>query len=355
MLRFSILALVAFMLAGCADRHPFEPQLSVARWKDNYKGAVALTFDDWTPGHPSIVVPELQKRGMVATFNVITGNVSDWEPLRKAVALGNEVANHTVTHPHPNGISFEQEILLAKQKIEAEIPQQRVHTFAYPYGEFTDSLRLYLEESGYVAARGVKTPMPGEDFAFSDSVDYFDTKAYSVMTETSLADFATQLGNVEQSGGMLTYLYHSIYSDSIKDFSYAWVIDSTFRQQLETLMLYDLWVATYADMIRYHRQYCATKIEKVKSSPTAYVFRLKAEKSLDEQTPLTLLFKSSIDGIYVEDACKIKVMQDGKQLSVKPVSFNILENGKVRKAFSYDEYVFDAMPNGGDISIELNK
>ncbi len=337
-------------MVGCNSNSSLESQLSIPQWKDNNKGAVALTFDDWTPGHPSIVVPELQKRGMVATFNVITGNIGDWEPLRQAVALGHEVANHSVTHPHPYGISLNDEIEAAKQKIESEIPQQKVFTYAYPYGEFTDSLKQYLVENGYCAARGVKTPET-VDFTNTDSVDYFDTKAYSVMTETSLAYFAAQLTKVEQGGGMLTYLYHSVYSDSVKDFSYAWVKDDMFRQQLDTLMHYNLWVDTYANIIRYHRQHKAARLETVKNTSNSYVFRLTTDHQIENPIPMTIMFTSDLNKHHIEYESQLKVIQDEKRLPVKRVS--IKENGEQK--FLYDQFVFDAIPNGGDIVVEFWK
>lgn len=350
-----VLAMLSFVavMVGCSD-HSFERQLSIPRWKDNKRGAVSLTFDDWTSGHPSIVVPELRRRGMVGTFNVITGNVADWTPLREAVASGNEVANHSVTHPHPHGISFENEVLAAKQKIESEIPQQKSLTFAYPYGETTDQLRQYLAEMGYCAARGVESPEPELDFSYSDSVDYYDTKAFSVMTETSLADFADQLTKVECGGGMLAYLYHSVYSDSVKDFSYAWVKDSMFRQQLDTLMHYDVWIATYADMIRYHRQYKTAKLESVESNSNSYVFRLTTDFSLKNPIPMTIMFTSSFDGIYVENEGCIKVMQNDRKIPVKRAEFYDDLDGMRRKGYAYDRFVFDVIPNDGVIKIDIN-
>lgn len=339
---------LAISMLACNSNNSIEQQLSIPQWKDAQKGAVALTFDDWTPGHPSIVVPELQNRKMVATFNVITGNVGDWEPLRQAAALGHEVANHSVTHPHPYGISFNDEIEAAKRKIEAEIPQQKVFTYAYPYGEVTDSLRQHLVDNGYCAARGVKTPET-DDFVNSDSIDYFDTKAYSVMTETTLNDFAAQLTKVEQGGGMLTYLYHSVYSDSVKDFSYAWVKDTMFRQQMDTLMHYNLWVDTYANIIRYHRQHKAAKFETVKSTSNSYVFRLTTDQPFENPIPMTIMFTSDLNKCHIEHESQLKVMQNEKRLPVKRVS--IKENGE--QIFLYDQFIFDAIPNAGDIVVEF--
>lgn len=319
---------LATLLSSC---NSFEPKVEIAPWKGDKKAAVALTFDDWTPGHPAIVVPELQKRGMVATFNIITTTVKDWEPLRHAASLGNEMANHTATHPHPHGISFIEEISGAKEKIEAEIPTQKVLTFAYPYGEATDSMKAYLNEKGYVAARGTSTPMTDPDFT-ADGQDYLDTKSYSVMSETTLSDYAEQLAHVKRVGGMLTFLYHSVFNDSIRDFSYAWVVDSIFQQQLDTLNSFDLWVGTFADIVGYHQQYTHTKIEKIESSKNSFVFRLKeSQDSLQNRScPLTVT-------VNVDDAENIIVEQNGVTLPVTVVN--------------PQQILFDAHPNKGNITL----
>lgn len=331
MFRLFLFLFAAMVLSGCSS---FEPQVSIAPWKGGKCAAVALTFDDWTPGHPAIVVPELQRRELVATFNVITGNVSDWDPLRTAVALGNEVANHTVTHPHPcdSALFYDREVLAAKQRIEAEIPSQRSLTFAYPYGELTDSLRLYLQRQGYVAARGVQSPSTA-DYLYPRAAgyDYFDTKSFSVMTETTLADYLAQLDSVKQGGGMLTFLYHSVYSGEVKDFSYAWVVDTTFRKQLDALQRYDFWVATYADMITYHRLRGASKIEKVEQNGSRFTFRLVCDEAAASDAPLTVLVRlASLENIIVKQA--------GAELPYV--------------ALSDGQLMFDALPNGGVITIE---
>lgn len=375
MMRFPLWLLpLTMVLSGC---HSFEPKVEILRWKENKQAAVALTFDDWTPGHPAIVVPELQKRGMVATFNVITANVKDWEPLRHAASLGNEIANHTTTHPHPYGISFEDEVAAAERKIEAEIPGYKVYTFAYPYGETTDSLKQYLAENGYWAARGTNTPMTDDDFAAdthlrdpqraSDSskvngpIDYMDTKTYSVLSETPLSDYAEQLNHAKRVGGMVTFLYHSVYNDSIRDFSYAWITDTVLRQQLDTLASLDLWVTTYADMMHYLRQYANTTIEKVKSSSNEYVFRLKERQPKifgDAYRPLSIL-------VTVPNAEHITVLQNtdklGDSSSLQEIvkaygteKAEIKPNGSLQLPVTIiqpNQILFNAIPNIGDITL----
>jgi peptidoglycan/xylan/chitin deacetylase (PgdA/CDA1 family) len=88
----------------------------VARWKDDKKAAFLLMFDDSVPSHFKTVIPELQKRGLRATFYVNPGadrwlSAKDkWEREIPAIP-GMVYANHTWTH---NGI-------VSPQNAEAEI------------------------------------------------------------------------------------------------------------------------------------------------------------------------------------------------------------------------------------------
>jgi len=73
---------------------------TICRWFDNKRASVVLTFNDWSLRHPAIVVPELKKHNMTGTFFVIGGNVSNWTPILNAAKDGNEIGNHTKTHPN---------------------------------------------------------------------------------------------------------------------------------------------------------------------------------------------------------------------------------------------------------------
>lgn len=46
---------------------------SVARWKEDRRAAFLLMFDDGWPSHWQVAVPELAKRGMIATFYIVPG------------------------------------------------------------------------------------------------------------------------------------------------------------------------------------------------------------------------------------------------------------------------------------------
>ena len=74
----------------------------VARWKDDRTAVFLLMFDDGWPGHVNYVIPQLQKRGLTATFYMVPEKgeykvyAAKWA---EAIKHGGVVyGNHTLTH-----------------------------------------------------------------------------------------------------------------------------------------------------------------------------------------------------------------------------------------------------------------
>ena len=92
----ALFALTGSLLA--ADQGTTE----VLKWKDGKNAAFVLGFDDSAPSQLLNVVPELEKRKIVGTFFLVTGNKvweglhTKWEAAAKSPYV--VVANHTFTH-----------------------------------------------------------------------------------------------------------------------------------------------------------------------------------------------------------------------------------------------------------------
>ena len=140
-------------------------------WPGGARAAVSLTYDDGLNSQLDNAVPELDRRGLKATFFLTEDNVrqgrrlAEWE---RVAAEGHEVANHTVTHPcelgHLRPEAFAQrEIDGMEGFLEANFPAERTRTFAYPCGylglgkgdrrERYARYRQILERDGVVCAR----------------------------------------------------------------------------------------------------------------------------------------------------------------------------------------------------------
>ena len=104
--RFILIAvfLLAFGLCKAAEPAPkAKPgDTKVLKWQDGKKAVFMLAFDDSAPSQLKNVIPELEKRKIVGTFYLVTGNSLyaglrlKWE--RAAQSPYVEVANHSFTH-----------------------------------------------------------------------------------------------------------------------------------------------------------------------------------------------------------------------------------------------------------------
>jgi peptidoglycan/xylan/chitin deacetylase (PgdA/CDA1 family) len=102
---------------------------------------IALTFDDGpTPGVTDLILDELGKRQLPATFFMIGQRVAAEPALaRRVLAEGHEVANHTFTHAKLTMLSDAQVGLEIQktQDILREVLDHRPAWFRPPYGALT--------------------------------------------------------------------------------------------------------------------------------------------------------------------------------------------------------------------------
>ena len=142
---------------------------------------ISITFDDGFVSNWESAMPLMKAHGCRAiNFLVVDrlGKSSDWEsaeggearPLmvdsqvREWLAEGNWIGAHTCTHPRLSQIPLseaKEEIVGSKKKLEDRFGISIEH-FAYPYGDYNDSVRDVVREAGFKTAstmhRGVNTP-----------------------------------------------------------------------------------------------------------------------------------------------------------------------------------------------------
>jgi peptidoglycan/xylan/chitin deacetylase (PgdA/CDA1 family) len=114
---------------------------------------IALTFDDGpTPGVTDLILDELQRRKLHATFFMIGQRIAAAPDLaRRVLAEGHEVGNHTFTHPKLTTLTdHEVEAEIQKtQDIMREVLNHRAAWFRPPYGA------LRQNQAGLLASRGL--------------------------------------------------------------------------------------------------------------------------------------------------------------------------------------------------------
>lgn len=103
----------------------------ILKWKDGKRACFLLAFDDSAPSQLKNVVPELEKRQLVGTFYLVTGNgvwagtKPKWEAAAKSPAV--VVANHTFTHQGINSAAeIEPELAKCNEVLYALQPERKL-------------------------------------------------------------------------------------------------------------------------------------------------------------------------------------------------------------------------------------
>lgn len=108
---------------------------------------IAMTFDDGPhPEHTPRLLDILKERNIKATFYVVGKNVILYpEIMRRMVAEGHEIGNHTWNHPSLTKVSVERMDDELKRTHQAIVDTcgQRPATLRPPYGAFNKSLADY--------------------------------------------------------------------------------------------------------------------------------------------------------------------------------------------------------------------
>jgi peptidoglycan/xylan/chitin deacetylase (PgdA/CDA1 family) len=77
-----------------------------------------------------------------------------WNQVIEMSQNGMEIGAHTVNHPllsYESDTTVERELCISKQTLEEKLGK-KVHTFAYPNGDWDERVRLWVEQIGYESA-----------------------------------------------------------------------------------------------------------------------------------------------------------------------------------------------------------
>lgn len=315
---------------------------TICKWQDNKNASVVLTFDDWSAGHPAIVVPELKKRNMTGTFFVVSSGITNWTSILNAVKDGNEIGNHTKTHPDISKLTDAQldaEVKFADSVINKNVPTQKISTFDYPFGANSTSSINYLKKMNYLGARGVLSSSGNYSYNFAPKIDdYFKILTVGMTSNYTITSYGNELKNIIKGGGMLTILYHSVNSPTVVDNNYAMVSQTNFQQQLDTIqsLRKKVWVTTFANALKYHREARCASLVQIEA-PTAQKWVMNLTDTITDSVLYTM-------------PLSIVLRLNGKTYDM------IKQGGKIIKIDSIfnDTIMFKALPNKGNITLSVS-
>ena len=155
----------------------------------------------------------LADRHLRATFFIVSGAVGtpgylDWRQVGALQSDGNEIAGHTVTHPHLAALAVDEarrEICLGRQALlDRGFP---VTDMAYPYGSYNRKTEQIAAECGYNSARTIDGPDPSACPTCAHAerippVDAYATRGVFLATDTTdAAALEAAVTDAESHGG----------------------------------------------------------------------------------------------------------------------------------------------------------
>lgn len=135
----------------------------IAKYRGDKTCAVTLTFDDGIKEHATMVLPELMKRHLKATFGIIGGRVggefkhatlASWDNIRMICNNGQEIASHGWLHRNMTKLSpseLQQEIALNDSIIIANTGKRPL-TIILPYNAKSSEI-LHIACKNKIGAR----------------------------------------------------------------------------------------------------------------------------------------------------------------------------------------------------------
>lgn len=228
-------------------------------WPGGAKAALALTYDDALNSQLETAIPQLDTRGLKATFYVSLGfdqreeKISAWRAVAEA---GHELGNHTLIHPcraslpgrewvQPSqdldGYTKQQLLdeLTAANDLLALIDGARERTYAYTCGDVTVGGQSYVEDlpSLFLGARDVVRDAP---------YDAFRMPSYAV-GETPATDMIAYVDELIANQTIGSITFHGIGGDHL------WVAEDEHAILLDYLQSResDVWVAPLRDILRW--------------------------------------------------------------------------------------------------------
>jgi len=181
------------------------------------RALVTLTFDDGWRNQYANGLPLLQKYNMHATFYLLTSvsDAPDYMTVAMMQALkdnGNELADHTVSHPHLPTLTvaqIDQEMGNSQAQLRAWFGNDGVvgSNFATPYGEYNAT--VLTEAKKYFRSHR----STDDGYNSKDNFDIYNIKVQNIVDSTTPAQVAAWVAQAQHDKTWLVLVYHLVGAD----------------------------------------------------------------------------------------------------------------------------------------------
>lgn len=276
------------------------PDVQIARFRHDCRGAYSLTFDDGLASHVTTAIPILDRHALKATFFLFTDNVGqeppqNWAAWRAAAEAGHEIGSHSQSHLNLT-ITEDRSVLQAEiagsAQIIAEMTGVRPLSFAYPYSAANDFVkRLVLD--AYLFDRSDCRVWGGDDFTAEMGKEHVQRAIARREWE-----YVMLHGVGEETWGKL--------DPAVLDALAAFLAAKTD----------DVWTATYAEVSTYIRKRNAVRIIRRDVQDDAFRFRLSLPDRPEFRAlpPMPLTVRIPLEG---RDAARAQARLGAKILPVR--------------------------------------
>ncbi len=181
------------------------------------RGMVSLTFDDGWRTQYTTALPMLQKYNMHATFYLLTSTVTYPDYMTTAMMQtlktnGNELADHTQTHPHLPTLTvaqIDQEMGGSQTQLRSWFGNDGVvaSNFATPYGEYNTT--VLTEAKKYFRSHR----STDDGYNSKDSFDIYNIRVQNIVDATTPAQVAAWVAQAQKDKTWLVLVYHIVSAD----------------------------------------------------------------------------------------------------------------------------------------------
>lgn len=251
----------------------FKPKFKILEWKDGKKAAYTLTFDDARESHHKIAWPEMQKRGIVGTFNINTPDDLNWIPWKYLAEFGNEIASHSVNHPDMTSLSasqIEYELSESFNRIKKNI--RTPYSFTHPFG-LTNVIVDEKIKQYYLSGRwdfGINSKYLQEN-------EFFQLKSIGIFPTISRNYLQQMIKKTIEEEGYLIVAFHSLTDDNYL-LNETYMPIQFFQDHLDDILENsdDLWIAPQAEVIKYIKLRKNSSFQ-IRKNSTEITYSLKSD------------------------------------------------------------------------------